>query len=74
MLELTYKCFRCGEGHTKFFDLEDHPLSNVPSRDCPSCLEKHTLFTHQEMADILNNMYLAGADIDLFGPPKGDEE
>lgn len=45
-------CYRCGEryrGHEE----EDQV-------DCPSCGEKECVFTHQQMADILNNLYVNG--------------
>ena len=55
-----YKCFQCG------FEMETE--NELENRTCPSCGNTHSLFTHTEMGDIINNIYLAGVDLETFSP------
>jgi len=57
-----YRCFRCGDVTERSIDDGVSP----PSRRCCSCGESHVIFTYVEMGDILNNIYLAGADLELL--------
>lgn len=42
-------CYRCGEQYEE-----------VESTSCQECGEVECVFTHQQMADVLNNLYIKG--------------